>query len=77
VPAISSRSAAAASASDLLGHAQEAVQFAVMRGDSREQRLGRLDRRQLAPVIEAVQLGDCQKRDIHRGVLAVWVWRPS
>ncbi len=55
----------------LLGHPQKAVQLAVMRGDAREERLGHLDRRQLALAIEPAQLGDRQEGDIHRGVLEV------
>src|SRR5437868_10828769 len=38
-----------------------------MRGDARQERLGNLDRRQLALAVKPVQLGDRQKSDIHFG----------
>src|SRR5580700_806104 len=57
----------------LFGRPQEAVQFAVMRGDAREERLRHLDRGQLALPIESVQLGNRQKGDIHRAIL---FWTP-
>jgi hypothetical protein len=50
----------------LLGQPQKTVQLLVMRGDAREERLRHLDRRQLPPGIQSMQLGDRQKRDIHR-----------
>jgi hypothetical protein len=46
---------------------QKAVQFAVMCGDPRQERLGDLEGRQLALAIEPAQLGDRQKSDIHFG----------
>jgi hypothetical protein len=51
-------------------HPDEAVQFAVMRGDAVEQRPRHFHRRYLASVIEPGELGDRQKRGVHDGRLA-------
>ncbi len=50
----------------VLGGAQKAVQFAVMRGDAREQAFGDLDRRQFALAVKPAQFRNRQKGDIHR-----------
>ena len=51
----------------LFGQPEKAVQIPVMGGDPRQERLGNLDRRQLALAVKPVQLGDRQKSDIHFG----------